>query len=155
MMPWTVASGCAAATAAKRAATGASAAEAAAAAAAARRAEAAAQLRGSLALMANLLHGCAEAKLACVALRLPLLLLRLWPLSAGAGFATLREALLRTLANYVAHCAPAKCSLTAYSDAKGRCLGTLVVKVVTRVPRPTQHLRAASPPPATPCCPPP
>ena len=124
----------AAATAAKRAATGACAAEAAATAtaAAARRTEAAAQLRGSLALLANLLHGCAEAKLACVALRLPLLLLRLWPLSAGAGFATLREALLRTLANYVAHCAPAKCSLTAYSDAKGRCLVALLCRLVTR-----------------------
>ena len=53
-----------------------------------------------------------QAKLACVALRLPLLLLRLWPLSAAAGSAGLREGVLRALANYVAHCGPAKCSLT-------------------------------------------
>jgi len=104
--------------------------------AAARRAELLPQLVGCVSLLANLLAHCEEAKLACVALQLPLLLLRLWPLSAAAP--ELREAALRCLCNYVAHCAPAKCSLTAYSDAKGRCLAVLLVRLVSRPRRASQ-----------------
>jgi hypothetical protein len=65
-----------------------------------------------------------------------MLLLRLWPLSSSNG--ALRTQLLTLLCNYVAHCPAAKASLTAYSDGKGRCLATIICKVVTRVPRPSQ-----------------
>ena len=53
-----------------------------------------------------------------------------------------RAAALRTLlallCNYVAHCHAAKASLTAYSDAKGRCLATLVVRMLVRPRRATE-----------------
>ena len=80
---------------------------------------------------------CEEAKLTCVSLQLPLLLLRLWALSAGhsAGSVALRTALLGLICNYSAHCAAAKASLSAYSDAKGRCVATLLIRLVTRAPR--------------------
>ena len=93
-------------------------------------------LVGALKLLCNLLAGCAEAKLACVSLQLPMLLLRLWPL--GAHSEGVRTQILTLLCNYVGHCPAAKASLAAYSDAKGRCLATLVVKLVTKLPRPSQ-----------------
>jgi hypothetical protein len=114
-------------------------------------------LLGTISVLSNLLAHCEEAKLACVSLQLPLLLLRLWPLGQsrnptrgsedegrltppkeGTGAGAVRQQLLALLANYVAHCAAAKCSLAAYSDAKGRSLVALLAHSVSRTPRPTQ-----------------
>jgi len=92
------------------------------------------QLIGCLSLVSNLLCACEEAKLACVSLQLPLLLLRLWPLGAAAP--PLRTQLLRLLCNYVAHCTPAKSSLSAYSDSKERSISSILVRFVCQKPRP-------------------
>lgn len=92
------------------------------------------QLLGCVGVLSNLLSGCEEAKLASVSLQLPLLLQRLWALSRGAP--ALARAMLPLIGNYVAHCPPAKCSLTAYSDSRGRCLISLIVRAVTGVPHP-------------------
>ena len=96
------------------------------------------QMLCSLGLLSNLLGGCEEAQLASVTMQLPLLLLRLWPL--GRSHAPVRTAVLALLCNHVAHCAPAKASLAAYTDSKGRCLPTLVMQLLCK---PT---RASSPP---------
>ena len=85
-------------------------------------------------LLSNALCGCEEAKLAAVSLQLPLLLQQLWAISRGAP--ALRRALMQLLCNYVAHCAPAKCSLIAYSDARGRCLIALLVRAALAEARP-------------------
>ena len=63
---------------------------------------------------------------------------RLTPPKEGTGAGAVRQQLLALLANYVAHCAAAKCSLAAYSDAKGRSLVALLAHSVSRTPRPTQ-----------------
>ena len=94
------------------------------------------QLIGAIKLLSNLLAGCGEAKLACVSLQLPLLMLRVWPLTASS--AHLKTQLLTLLCTYVAHCAAAKASLSVYSDSKGRCLATLVVRMLTRPTRASQ-----------------
>ena len=46
-----------------------------------------------------------------------------------------RSQLLTLLCAYVARCPAAKASLSAYSDAKGRCLASLVVHARERVAR--------------------
>jgi hypothetical protein len=96
------------------------------------------QMLSSLGLLSNLLGGCEEAQLASVTMQLPLLLLRLWPL--GRSHAPVRTAVLTLLCNHVAHCAPAKASLAAYTDSKGRCLPTLVMQLLCK------PARASSPP---------
>eukprot|EP00965_Chrysotila_dentata_P243898 6205669-Pleurochrysis_carterae.AAC.2 len=83
----------------------------------------------ALGLLVNMLAECEEAKLACVTLQLPLLLLQLWQLGRAAP--PVRRRALSILANYVAHCSPAKCSLAAYSDSQGRCLVALLLKYAT------------------------
>ena len=93
------------------------------------------RLVSCMGVLTNLIAGCEEAKLACVSLQLPLLLQQLW--SLGRALPTIRKATLPLLCNYVAHCAPAKCSLTAYADSRGRCLVALVVRAVTAAPRST------------------
>ena len=62
-------------------------------------------LQACLGLLTNTLANCAEAKLACVSLQLPLLLLQLWQL--GRQLPGVRLHVLAALCNYVAHCAPA------------------------------------------------
>jgi hypothetical protein len=101
---------------------------------AARQAELVEQLLECVGVLSNLLSGCEEAKLACVSLQLPLLLQRLWTLTRGAP--ALARAMLPLISNYVAHCPPAKCSLTAYSDSRGRCLISLIVRAATGGPHP-------------------
>ena len=93
-------------------------------------------LIGALKLLSNLSSGCNESKLCCVSLQLPLLMLRLWPMSWSS--AALRTQLLTLLCTYVAHCPAAKASLSAYSDSRGQCLTTLLVRMITRPARASQ-----------------
>ena len=100
------------------------------------RVESMAPLMGALKLLSNLVAGCNESKLCCVSLQLPLLMLRLWPMSSSS--AALRSQLLTLLCTYVAHCPAAKASLSAYSDSRGHCLATLLVRMITRPARASQ-----------------
>ena len=79
-------------------------------------------------LLSNTVAGCEEAKLTCVSLQLPRVLLSLW--TASRSDLALRRLVLVLICNYISHCSPAKSSLAAYSDVKGRCVPSLLIQSV-------------------------